>query len=492
MSQLGSYEPQQASFWDKVIGFVAQGYTPDQVQAQHDSVQFNRLKMASELATAQRNGQLSQAALMGLPGMGGGQSQAQPTVTDLVANPDSADRSSYVGQGPNLDGAPAAVEVTRPAQRGLFGGQAPQPGGPVTLADVRPNIQALMIANDPRGKELQSLYNEAAPNYDVSNGQRYDKKSGATLPGVVGASMDVTPSGISYNRFDPRGLPAEGNGAPPVAGLQPRYDPATGRFAGYSDPNGTVNGALGNKAYAEAYPQALARAQTSMGSATDEQGRPLQNVSQAEQLGLVTPAPMTGPRGRGAAGGGGAGASQGAAGRVPSMGQGPQGKAETEGSGKAMAERFDAIQKAASTASETRDTIQQLRQYMPKVSTGAMASARYGVGAMAAGMGLDIKGLNEAQAFQAVGNKLALSARAMLPGQFSDADRNFVINLGPNLSKQPGANNLLLDAMEKISNRQIHYAAAAQAWKDKNGTINGFEPAYRVYAAKHPLFGGKK
>jgi hypothetical protein len=146
-------------------------------------------------------------------------------------------------------------------------------------------------------------------------------------------------------------------------------------------------------------------------------------------------------------------------------------------------------------ASSLRDLDQLETLYRdPNVAKGAIAENISGLKNLGASFGVDMKGLSSEQAAQAITNKMALASRSTadgggMPGAMSDADRNFLKNLQPDLSKSPEGRAKIIDAMRKTAQRQIDVARMANEYEQKNGRLDaGFDKVVRDYAAKNQMF----
>jgi len=130
----------------------------------------------------------------------------------------------------------------------------------------------------------------------------------------------------------------------------------------------------------------------------------------------------------------------------------------------------------------------------PNVTKGAIAENISGLKNLAASFGVDIKGVGGEQAISAITNKMALDMRSTaegggMPGAMSDADRNFLANMTPNLSKTPQGRAQIIANMRKMAQRQNDIARMATAYEKKNGQIDiGFQKEMQDFANANPLF----
>lgn len=130
----------------------------------------------------------------------------------------------------------------------------------------------------------------------------------------------------------------------------------------------------------------------------------------------------------------------------------------------------------------------------PNVTKGALAESISGLKNVAATFGIDIKGLPAEQAITALTNEMALQARnpaggAGMPGAMSDADRSFLANMQPGLSKSPEGRAQIIQTMRKLAEREREIAKLANEYERKNGRLDAnFERELYAFAEKNPLF----
>ena len=108
---------------------------------------------------------------------------------------------------------------------------------------------------------------------------------------------------------------------------------------------------------------------------------------------------------------------------------------------------------------------------------------------------MDFEGLDDTEMFDAMSKQLALKARstgegAGMPGSMSDSDRQFLVDIVPNLSKSKEGNEKLIDYMIRVEKRSIEkQKKAAQYRKKNNGRLDWeFEVEWDDYVESNPLF----
>lgn len=163
---------------------------------------------------------------------------------------------------------------------------------------------------------------------------------------------------------------------------------------------------------------------------------------------------------------------------------------------KSYAEQAPKLQQGGQDAAGTLrnlDTLETLYKD-PNVAKGALAENISGLKNIGASFGIDMKGLSSEQAAEAITNKMALASRSTaegggMPGAMSDADRKFLANMQPGLTKTPEGRAQIIDASRKVAQRQIDMANMARQYEMKNGQLDlGFDQQLADYAAKNQMF----
>lgn len=166
--------------------------------------------------------------------------------------------------------------------------------------------------------------------------------------------------------------------------------------------------------------------------------------------------------------------------------------------GRVLGDQFKSIQDAATAA---RGTINQLDRtqamFRDIQSGGPLAPTMLRVRAIAQQLGIPI-GADVApeQAAQAVANELALQLRnpaggAGLPGAMSDADREFLASMTPNLTQTPQGRELIIDARRRMAQRDIEVSQfTRQYMREHGGRLDlNFDDALNRQFGVRPLFG---
>lgn len=158
-----------------------------------------------------------------------------------------------------------------------------------------------------------------------------------------------------------------------------------------------------------------------------------------------------------------------------------------------MAEDMRGGWQNAQTQRGMLDRLDQLFQD-PNIAKGATAESISSLKNVAAGMGIDIKGLSSEQAIQSITNEFAMQLRnpaggAGMPGAMSDSDRKFLASIPPSLSKSPEGRKTIMDTMRRKLDRDQVVANMAIEYEQKHGALDlGFERQMRKFSNENPVF----
>lgn len=106
--------------------------------------------------------------------------------------------------------------------------------------------------------------------------------------------------------------------------------------------------------------------------------------------------------------------------------------------------------------------VQQLADLGSQIGTGKGAQVMAAIGPYAQAMGVDMKGLGEAQAYQAVIDRMAPNMRPTGAGSSSDTDVKMFLNSLPSLGNVPGGNQIITQTLAAIQQQKIAAAQIAQ------------------------------
>ena len=160
-----------------------------------------------------------------------------------------------------------------------------------------------------------------------------------------------------------------------------------------------------------------------------------------------------------------------------------------------MGKKFVDIQNAGMTAAGKINNLTRLETLLSGYETGRLAPIGKEIASYAASVGINIdKNLGNKEAAEALSNELALAARsttggAGMPGAMSDADREFLRNMVPSLSKTPQGNRAIIETQRRLAKRDVEVAKLAGEYRARNGTLDpGFFQQLQAWSDSNPLF----
>jgi hypothetical protein len=153
--------------------------------------------------------------------------------------------------------------------------------------------------------------------------------------------------------------------------------------------------------------------------------------------------------------------------------------------GKKQAERFDELAAEAPKAKQMISDVKTLTELGAQIGTGKMAEAKAVIGPYANALGIDVKGLDEIQAFEAIVNRVAPNLRVPGSGAQSDYElKNFLKSL-PKLGNTPEGNALASKVMEGLYQNKI--TAAEIGAKAISGEISRAEAEKQLRGLPDPM-----
>jgi len=150
---------------------------------------------------------------------------------------------------------------------------------------------------------------------------------------------------------------------------------------------------------------------------------------------------------------------------------------------KKAAAMFDTLQTEGIQAGRTLGLINRLDEMIKQTPTGGMAA----VTQFAGELGIDLGGLSEVQAVQALINQIVPQQRQPGSGPMSDADLALFKQSVPRLINQPGGNQKIIDTMRGINEYILQQAEIADAVANRE--ITPADGRKRLKALKNPLEG---
>jgi len=139
--------------------------------------------------------------------------------------------------------------------------------------------------------------------------------------------------------------------------------------------------------------------------------------------------------------------------------------------GPKLAEEFIEAQKAGAGAQHAIANLDVMKQAIsdPNLYTGTGGQTVQAIKRAGETLfGVPVKGTASGEVVQSLGTELALGNREKLPGPMSNADREFLVEMGPSLSKTPEGNRLILEIAMASKRWQIANATAAREYAGKN------------------------
>lgn len=151
------------------------------------------------------------------------------------------------------------------------------------------------------------------------------------------------------------------------------------------------------------------------------------------------------------------------------------------------------IQKAAQNASGAITNLNTMNRLLdnPSLYTGAGGESVNRVKSILKAAGVNVEGVPEAELFRALSNKTVLDATGGSLGvAISNADRDFLQQISPNLSNNPDSNRMIIANALKIEQRKQDIAKWAREYKTLNrGQLDaGFQDYLAKKAEENQLF----
>jgi hypothetical protein len=142
---------------------------------------------------------------------------------------------------------------------------------------------------------------------------------------------------------------------------------------------------------------------------------------------------------------------------------------------------LNAITKESRAARSTLTTLDQMSKLEPKAFEN-FAGVKSFTSKLANQIGIDVEGLSESEAFEAVATGVVLDKAQQMAGALSNADMVFLQNSAPSLSQTSEGRKMLIDFGKKLAQRQIDYAQEAAKFRSKNGyfDLTQFETEFRT------------
>lgn len=168
-------------------------------------------------------------------------------------------------------------------------------------------------------------------------------------------------------------------------------------------------------------------------------------------------------------------------------------KGETEFSkeaGKLQATRFNELAQDAPAAKQMLSDVELLRDLGSKIGTGKGAEVKAAIGPYAQALGIDVKNLDEIQAYEAVVNRVAPNLRVKGSGAQSDYElRNFLKSI-PSLGNTPGGNEIVAQTLQGLYQNKM--AAAEIGSRALSKEITPAQAEKEIRALPDPMEAWRK
>lgn len=136
--------------------------------------------------------------------------------------------------------------------------------------------------------------------------------------------------------------------------------------------------------------------------------------------------------------------------------------------------------------------LQQLSDLSRSIGTGKGAQFTAAVGPYAQALGINVKGLDETQAFTAIVDRMAPQMRPVGSGSSSDTDVRMFMNSLPRLSNTDRGNQIITSTMQALQQNKVQAAdIASQAqrgqisWQDAESQIRSLPNPYEQFKKAH-------
>lgn len=174
-------------------------------------------------------------------------------------------------------------------------------------------------------------------------------------------------------------------------------------------------------------------------------------------------------------------------------------KTYAEGVAKDQVEQRKSIMAAGFNAPTNIAKLKNIDKLLGDFDGGKLSQSALDFASAANSLGIKIdKNLPNKEAASALSNEIALSLRnpsggAGMPGAMSDADRNFLAGMTPNMGQSAQGRKQLIAAKIAVEQRSQQVADAARKYEQKYGKLdNGFYSQLSAWAAATPMFGSEK
>lgn len=158
---------------------------------------------------------------------------------------------------------------------------------------------------------------------------------------------------------------------------------------------------------------------------------------------------------------------------------------------KEQAKRYETYQTAADSARSVMENLDVMNTIVEQDDfySGFGAETLVRARRAATAFGANPESVKNAETFMKVAKDSALQVMGGSLGVgFSNADREFVEAMVPNITNTIEGNKLIIEVQKRIQDRKIRLAMFAEQYADENKNLSGFTAAVEEWANNNPLF----
>ena len=186
---------------------------------------------------------------------------------------------------------------------------------------------------------------------------------------------------------------------------------------------------------------------------------------------------------------------------VAAAGQSPRQEAENAArkefmvtDAKHRAELYSNLQKSSLGNQEKIAKFERIGKLLGDYSGGKLADTGYELSRFGTSLGIKIPDLPNKEAANTLSNEVALELRSTadgtgMPGAMSDADRNFLKSMTPQLAQTAQGRKLIIESRVAVWKREQQIADMARKYKQKHGDIDEeFFTQLQGWSNRNPIF----
>lgn len=153
--------------------------------------------------------------------------------------------------------------------------------------------------------------------------------------------------------------------------------------------------------------------------------------------------------------------------------------AEAKEIGKFFGQQYGEIQKSGGDASKQLKDAITLERLGEKAFAGSLAGVKRQMAKVADALGIEVEGLTETEAYQALSNTLTANATGQLQGALSEKELDFIQQSVPQLTQSKAGRKLINDIIKAGAEEKKQRAKAARKYRSEVGRFDGgFEDWY--------------